>query len=192
MNYRYKFSVVSAVYNVENFVSETIDSLIAQDIGFENIQVILVNDGSADKSGEICDEYAAKYPDNIVVIHTENAGLSSARNLGLEKAEGKYINFLDADDMLTPETMSNVWNFFEEHYDEICDELWYIYTDEQNRRERLKISRGYSDEKIDSMMKTQLSEEMFRKKCKVVIDNSRDFEYTCVQIQEAIKKLEII
>ena len=80
----------------------------------------------------------------------------------------------------------------EEHYDEICDELWYIYTDEQNRRERLKISRGYSDEKIDSMMKTQLSEEMFRKKCKVVIDNSRDFEYTCVQIQEAIKKLEII
>ena len=80
----------------------------------------------------------------------------------------------------------------EEHYDEICDELWYIYTDEQNRRERLKISRGYSDEKIDSMMKTQLSEEMFRKKCKVVIDNSSDFEYTCVQIQEAIKKLEII
>ncbi len=119
MNYRYKFSVVSAVYNVEQFVSETIDSLIAQDIGFENIQVILVNDGSSDKSGEICDEYAAKYPDNIVVIHTENGGVSSARNLGLEKVEGKYINFLDADDMLTPDTMSKVWSFFEEHNDEI-------------------------------------------------------------------------
>ena len=80
----------------------------------------------------------------------------------------------------------------EEHYDEICDELWYIYTDETNRRERLKASRGYTDEKIDSMMATQLSEDVFRKKCKVVIDNSGDFEYTCVQIQEAIKKLERI
>lgn len=80
----------------------------------------------------------------------------------------------------------------EERYDEICDELWYIYTDEANRRKRLKDSRGYTDSKIDSMMATQLSEKMFRKKCKVVIDNSCDFEYTCVQIQEAIKKLEII
>ena len=80
----------------------------------------------------------------------------------------------------------------EEHYDEICDELWFIYTDEQIRRERLKVSRSYTDEKIDSMMKTQLSEELFRKKCKVVIDNSGEFEYTCVQIQEAIKKLESV
>ena len=80
----------------------------------------------------------------------------------------------------------------EEHYDEICDELWFIYTDEQIRRERLKVSRSYTDEKIDSMMKTQLSEDVFRKKCKVVIDNSEDFEYTCVQIQEAIKKLESV
>ena len=51
----------------------------------------------------------------------------------------------------------------EERYDEICDELWYIYTDEANRRKRLKDSRGYTDSKIDSMMATQLSEEMFRK-----------------------------
>ena len=78
----------------------------------------------------------------------------------------------------------------EERYDEICDELWYIYTEESVRRERLKESRGYTDEKIDYMIKTQLSEELFRKKCKVVIDNSKNFEYTCVQIQEAIKKLE--
>lgn len=80
----------------------------------------------------------------------------------------------------------------EEHYDEICDELWYVFTNEISRRERLKSSRGYTDEKIDSMMATQLSEEIFRKHCKIVIDNSGDFEYTCVQIQEAIKKLERI
>ena len=77
----------------------------------------------------------------------------------------------------------------EDHYDMICDELWYVFTKETVRRERLKASRGYSDEKIDSMIATQLSEEVFRKHCKVVIDNSGDFEYTCVQIQEAIKKI---
>ena len=77
----------------------------------------------------------------------------------------------------------------EEHYDEICDELWYIFTEESIRRERLKESRGYTDEKIDAMMATQLSEEVFRGHCKVVIDNSKDFEYTCVQIQEAIKHI---
>lgn len=79
----------------------------------------------------------------------------------------------------------------EEHYNEICDELWYIYTDEQIRRERLKESRGYSDEKIDSMIGAQLPEKVFRRECQVVIDNSGDFAYTCVQIQEAIKKMEI-
>ena len=77
----------------------------------------------------------------------------------------------------------------EEHYDEICEELWYIFTEESIRRERLKESRGYTDEKINAMMATQLSEEVFREHCKVVIDNSKDFEYTCVQIQEAIKHI---
>lgn len=77
----------------------------------------------------------------------------------------------------------------EEHYDEICDELWYIYTDEQIRRQRLKESRQYDDEKIDAIMASQLTEEMFRKKCKMVIENSGAFEETCVQLDEAIEKL---
>ncbi|MDD6478970.1 MAG: glycosyltransferase, partial [Oscillospiraceae bacterium] len=117
VQYKYKFSVVTAVYKVEDYVAETIESLIAQDIGFENIQLILVDDGTPDKSGEICDRYAEKYP-NITVIHTENGGVSSARNVGLEKVEGKYVNFLDADDKLSADTLKNVWNFFEKHYDE--------------------------------------------------------------------------
>lgn len=115
--YKYKFSIVTAVYNVELFVAETIESLIAQDIGFEDVQLILVDDGSPDNSGAICDEYAEKYPENIVVIHKENGGVSSARNAGLECVQGKYVNFIDSDDKFTPNTLSKVWDFFEENYD---------------------------------------------------------------------------
>ena len=72
--YRYKVSVVTAVYNVEDYLTEMIDSIIAQNIGFENVQLILVNDGSQDSSGAICDQYAAQYPENIVVVHKKMVG----------------------------------------------------------------------------------------------------------------------
>ncbi len=117
MDYKYKFSVVMAVYNVELFLNEAIDSLIAQSIGFKNIQLILVDDGTPDNSGKICDEYAEKYS-NIKVIHKKNGGVSSARNMGVEVAEGKYINFMDPDDILPPDTLRKIWKFFEAHFDE--------------------------------------------------------------------------
>ena len=74
----------------------------------------------------------------------------------------------------------------EEHYDEICDELWYIYTSEPIRRQRLKESRQYSDEKINAIMASQLSEEMFRKGCHRIIDNSGDFSMTAAQLCDAL------
>ena len=76
----------------------------------------------------------------------------------------------------------------EDGYKQICDEMWYIYTDEVTRRLRLKESRAYSDEKIDAIMASQLSEEIFRKECQIVIDNSRDFEDTCYQIEKYMKQ----
>ena len=75
----------------------------------------------------------------------------------------------------------------EENYNQICDEMWYIYCDENIRRERLRSSRGYSDEKISAMIASQLSEQIFRKECHVVIDNSGDFRDTCYQIGKAMK-----
>lgn len=120
IGYKYKFTLICAVYNVEEYIEETLESFIAQDIGFkDNVQVVLVNDGSRDSSGAICDKYAEKYPENIRVIHKENGGVSSARNIGLQNIEGKYYNFCDPDDLLTPNTLSSVWAFFEEHEDEI-------------------------------------------------------------------------
>ena len=76
----------------------------------------------------------------------------------------------------------------EEDYGEICDELWYIYTSEENRRHRLKESRGYTDEKIDSILKSQLSEAQFRVNTQVTIDNNGDLEETFRQIENALRR----
>ena len=76
----------------------------------------------------------------------------------------------------------------EEDYGEICDELWYIYTSEENRRKRLKESRGYSDEKIDNIFKAQLSETKFRESTQVTIDNNGDLEKTYQQIEKALRR----
>lgn len=91
--YPFEFSVVMAVYNVEPFLREAVDSMIAQDFGFEKIQLIMVDDGSTDGSGAICDEYVAQFPENVMVIHKKNGGVSSARNEGLKHIQGRYVNF---------------------------------------------------------------------------------------------------
>ena len=80
----------------------------------------------------------------------------------------------------------------EDHYDEICDELWYVYADEQTRTERLKLHRGYSDEKIRDMFANQLSEEEFSLHCHFEIDNSGDFEDTKAQIVQRMRLYEIM
>ena len=116
--YPFEFSVVMAVYNVEPFLREAVDSLIQQDFGFERIQLIMVDDGSTDGSGALCDVYAVQYPENVLVIHKENGGASSARNEGLKHIKGRYINFLDSDDKLDQNAMSEVHIFFEEHEEE--------------------------------------------------------------------------
>ena len=77
--FEFDFSVIMAVYNTEPFLKEAIDSLIGQTLGFSHIQLILVDDGSIDGSGRICDEYQNRHPENIVVVHKENGGVSSAR-----------------------------------------------------------------------------------------------------------------
>lgn len=94
-----KVSVIVPVYNTEKYLARCIDSILAQT--FTDFELILVNDGSKDNSGKICDEYAAK-DHRIVVIHKENGGVSSARNKGIDAAQGEWISFIDADDWITP------------------------------------------------------------------------------------------
>lgn len=100
MKHKFKFSVIVPIYNVEEYLEDTISSVINQTINFkEYIQIILVNDGSTDNSEEICIKYSKKYPDNIIYIKQKNSGVSAARNAGIKYAEGEYINFLDSDDI---------------------------------------------------------------------------------------------
>ena len=96
-------SVVIPVYNVEEYISRCISSILEQT--YRNLQIILVDDGSTDKSGEICGEYA-KVDRRVTVIHQTNGGLSSARNTGIDKATGEYITFVDSDDFVSKEMVA--------------------------------------------------------------------------------------
>ena len=97
-----QISIVVPVYNVEDYLRQCLDSIIAQT--FTNWECILIDDGSKDKSGSICDEYVQK-DNRFKVIHKENGGVSSARNLGIEEAKGKWLYFCDADDTLLPKAL---------------------------------------------------------------------------------------
>ena len=90
-----KVSVIVPIYKVEKYIKKCIDSLVNQT--YKNLEIILVDDGSPDKCGEICDEYA-KIDKRIKVLHKKNGGLSDARNKGVEVATGKYVAFVDSDD----------------------------------------------------------------------------------------------
>ena len=119
MSKHFKFSVIMPIYNVEDYLEEAILSVVNQTIGFEdNIQLILVNDGSPDNSGEICKKYKELYPENTVYVEKENGGVSSARNLGIEYVEAKYVNFFDSDDKWEETAFEKAYDFFEEHFDE--------------------------------------------------------------------------
>lgn len=103
-------SVIIPVYNVGKYIREALDSVINQT--YTNLEIIIVDDGSTDESGEICDEYAQK-DNRIIVIHQENKGIGPARNAGLEIMKGKYVAFLDPDDAYSPFFISSMLNKIE-------------------------------------------------------------------------------
>lgn len=105
-------SVIVPVYNVESYLPRCVDSLLTQT--YENLEIILVDDGSQDASGSICDRYAGKDA-RIRVIHKENGGLSSARNAGLDAASGEYIGFVDSDDWMEPDAYAVMLGLMEKY-----------------------------------------------------------------------------
>lgn len=115
------FSIIVPVYNVEQYLSRCIESVLSQT--FKDFELILVDDGSTDSSGAICDHYAEK-DNRIIVIHKENGGVSTARNVGIENARGEYITFCDSDDYYKDKLLETVVSYLE---DDSVDVLSYNY-----------------------------------------------------------------
>ena len=115
------FSVIIPVYKVEQYLRQCVDSVRYQN--FEDIQIILVDDGSPDKCPEICDEYAA-LDSRIQVVHKANGGLSDARNCGMEKAKGDYLLFLDSDDILAPDSLQKLAEHLKDKPDMLATEIF--------------------------------------------------------------------
>ncbi|WP_294296056.1 glycosyltransferase family 2 protein [uncultured Chryseobacterium sp.] len=108
-----KVSVIVPVYNVEKYLAKCLDSLIDQT--YQNIEILIINDGSTDNSAQIIATYSVQYPDRIKSFVKENGGLSDARNFGIDRATGDYIGFVDSDDYVTAAMFEEMVNLAEKH-----------------------------------------------------------------------------
>lgn len=138
-------SIIVPVYNVEKYLGKCLDSLLQQDLSPDNYEIIVINDGSTDNCESIALSYAQKYP-NIKLITQKNRGLSGARNTGIEKATGKYIQFVDSDDYLEPNVLSSLISKMEI---EQLDLLRYNY---QNVNENYEVFAPYKNNKNKSVI----------------------------------------
>ena len=164
-----KVSVIVPIYNVEKYLEKCINSLLSQTL--DDIQIILVNDGSKDNSGNIAKEYEKNNKNRIIYVEKENGGLSDARNYGLKYATGDFIAFLDSDDYIEKNAYEKMYNMaIEENADYVeCDFIWEfpnkIRVDKQypykNKKEMLSFVRVVAWNKL---IKRQL-----------IIDNNLEF-----------------
>ena len=126
-----EISIIVPVYNAEKHLPRCLRSLQEQTV-FDSLEIILVNDGSSDRSGEICDEFAARH-ENVRVLHKENGGASSARNAGLDAATGEFIGFVDSDDFIRRDAMEIARDFLRKGAEGVFFRTTYVYGDEEVR-----------------------------------------------------------
>ena len=108
-----KFSLIVPVYKVEEYLPKCIESVLAQK--HQDFELLLIDDGSPDNCGRICDEYAAKYPEKILAVHQPNGGAGAARNHGIRLSKGEYILFLDSDDSISEDLLSDLASVIEQN-----------------------------------------------------------------------------
>ena len=143
-----KISIIIPIYNVEKYLRECLDSIINQT--YQNLEIILIDDGSPDQCGDICDQYAA-VDARIKVIHKQNGGLSDARNTGLDICTGDWISFVDSDDYISPCFIEVMYKSAIENGSEISALYWMEeFWDQQNYRPKL-------DEKMENLHTTTIS-----------------------------------
>lgn len=158
-----KVSVIVPVFNDEKYIDKAISSVLNQT--YENIEVVLVDDGSTDQSGSICDDYAVKYA-NVQSYHKDNGGASSARNLALKKASGDYITFLDGDDWLDTDFIQTLVDELESSGADICvGNYRRIFTDgrEVLPYQKFKVTTDSTNAFIEIMKKEHCAWELCSK-----------------------------
>ncbi|MGI6007368.1 MAG: glycosyltransferase [Ruminococcus sp.] len=139
-----KVSVIIPVYQVEKYLERAVDSVLAQTL--KELEIILVDDGSEDASGIICDRYAKEYPGLIRVIHKENEGLGMARNTGVREARGEYVAFLDSDDTVDSQMYQEMYEkASEEQYDIVMCDVRILYVEEN----RESVVKTFPEEEVD-------------------------------------------
>ena len=138
-----KISIIVPVYQAEKYISKCIESIVNQT--YKNLEIILVDDGSTDRSGEICDEYGKK-DNRIVVVHNKNKGVSVARNCGLDIATGDYITFVDSDDYIDLQMYSEMMKVVEKYSCDVvmCDCIKEF--EKKSEKYTHEIREGFYDE----------------------------------------------
>ncbi len=139
-----KVSVIVPVYNVEKYIKKCLNSLVNQTL--DEVEIVVVNDGSPDNSQKIIDEYTKKYK-NIKSYVKENGGLSDARNYGIKRATGKYISFVDSDDYIRKDMLEKMYNYaIQKNFDVVvCDSI-NVYSD--GTEILIKSNNNYSDDDV--------------------------------------------
>ncbi len=175
-----KISIILPVYNSQNTISMTIDSIIKQT--YDNYELIIINDGSSDNSESICLEYANKYK-KINYISIENQGVSNARNIGISKATGNYIMFIDSDDEYYENTLETVYRYIKEKYELIVFGYNRIHVNKNKTKEMNTEVVYLKDAKdknvfIEKMQKNYLFNQIWNKvyKKEILINNNIKFD----------------
>lgn len=137
-----KVSVIVPAYNVENYIEKCLNSLVNQTL--EEIEIIVVNDGSTDGTKQKIEKYLAQYPEKIIYLEKENGGLSDARNFGMPYAKGEYIGFVDSDDYVENNMFQEMYERAKEENSSMveCDFIW-----EYSKKQKVDIGKIYSNKK---------------------------------------------
>ena len=157
-------TIIVPVYKVEPYLRQCIESILCQT--YRDIEILLIDDGSPDRCGEICDYYA-KIDSRINVFHTENRGLSAARNVGLDNASGEYIGFVDGDDWIDPTMYEGLVETLHDADISTCG-LWYEYQGYQ-REWRYSKDTVFIGEALQALiygkLKNTVWNKLYRRKC---------------------------
>lgn len=191
-----KFSVLVPVYNVQEYLNNCIESVLSQT--YKNFELILVNDGSTDKSGKICDKYAQKYS-NIKAFHKPNAGLLHTRSVTIEKATGDWYIFLDSDDSLQPNALQVIYEKINKYQ---CDCVIYRWQRVFDNVPFDKLSTTKKEDRVieekRELFRTVLNSNaeynsLCRKACKATLFDNRDYSkyYNIRQAEDLLRSLEI-